>query len=325
MHRLIKLLAVGFCSLALAPAASAQETPVLKAAVLKVGTVNWELETIKQNSLDTQNGFQLEVMGMAGNPATRIAFQGGEADIVVADWLWVARQRADGHDYVFVPYSKSVGGLMVPKDSQAKSLNDLVGQKIGIAGGPVDKSWLILRAYAEQEYGLDLAAETEQVFGAPPLIFKSALSGETAGAINFWHFAAKMKAKGMRELISVSEAAKALGLNPDTPLLGYVFHGKMLKEQPDLVRGFMAASRGAKDVLANDPTAFDKIRPMMRAKSDADFEALKAGFIAGIPAPGPVNEEQAEQMLEVMGRLGGEKLVGSATSLPEGVFVVPEG
>lgn len=325
MHRFMKLVAASLSFLTLGFAAHAEDVPVLKAAVLKVGTVNWELDTIRHLGLDKQNGFQLEVMGLAGNPATRIAFQGGEADIVVADWLWVARQRADGHDYVFVPYSKAVGGLMVPKDSEAQSLKDLAGQKIGIAGGPVDKSWLILRAFAEQEYDMDLAAETEQVFGAPPLIFKNALAGETAGAINFWHFAAKMKAKGMRELISVSEAARALGLDPETPLLGYVFHGSMLKDRPDLVRGFMAASRGAKDVLATDPKAFDRIRPLMRAKSDADFEALKTGFIAGIPAPGPVNEEQAERMLEVMSRLGGEKLVGSATTLPEGVFVIPEG
>ncbi|WP_029062982.1 ABC transporter substrate-binding protein [Labrenzia sp. DG1229] len=325
MHRLMRLVAVSIWCLTLNFAANAEETPPLKAAVLKVGTVNWELDTIQHNGLDTQNGFQLEVMGLAGNPATRIAFQGGEADIVVADWLWVARQRADGHDYVFVPYSKAVGGLMISGDSDAKTLKDLAGQKIGIAGGPVDKSWLILRAYAEQEYGMDLAAETEQVFGAPPLIFKNALAGRTAGAINFWHFAAKMKAKGMRELISVSDAAKALGLDPETPLLGYVFHGDMLRERPNLVRGFMAASRGAKDILATDPQAFDRIRPLMRAKTDADFEALKTGFIAGIPALGPVNEEQAERMLEVMARLGGEKLVGSATTLPEGVFVIPEG
>lgn len=325
MHRFMKLVAASLSFLTLGFAAHAEDVPVLKAAVLKVGTVNWELDTIRHLGLDKQNGFQLEVMGLAGNPATRIAFQGGEADIVVADWLWVARQRADGHDYVFVPYSKAVGGLMVPKDSEAQSLKDLAGQKIGIAGGPVDKSWLILRAFAEQEYDMDLAAETEQVFGAPPLIFKNALAGETAGAINFWHFAAKMKAKGMRELISVSDAARALGLDPETPLLGYVFHGSMLKDRPNLVRGFMAASRGAKDVLATDPKAFDRIRPLMRAKSDADFEALKTGFIAGIPAPGPVNEEQAQRMLEVMSRLGGEKLVGSATTLPEGVFVIPEG
>ena len=56
---------------------------------------------------------------------------------------------------------------------------------------------------------------------------------------------------------------------------------------------------------------------------DAQFAALKAGFRAGIPAPGPVDEAAAQKMLEIMARLGGEELVGKMTSLPEGVFVQP--
>lgn len=322
MRRFVKL-AAALGGLLAATSTAFAETPVLKAAVLKVGTVNWELDTIRHYGLDQENGFQLEITGMAGNPATRVAFQAGEADIMVADWLWVARQRADGKDFVFVPYSKAVGGLLVGKESTAETLKDLKGKKIGIAGGPVDKSWLILQAYAEQAYGFDLKAETEQVFGAPPLIFKSALSGETDGAINFWHFSAKMKAKGMRELISVTEAATALGLDPETPLLGYVLHGDMVRNNPDLAAGLIAASRKAKMILSEDDSAWDRLRPIMRAKSDADFEALKAGFVAGIPAAGPVDEKQAAKMLDLMAKLGGEKLVGSAMTLPEGVFVSP--
>jgi len=56
---------------------------------------------------------------------------------------------------------------------------------------------LILRAYAQQEYGLDLKGENEQMFGSPPLIFKTGLKGDYTGVIIFWHFAAKMKASGM--------------------------------------------------------------------------------------------------------------------------------
>lgn len=82
--------------------AGASET--LKVAVLKFGTVNWELDVIRHNRIDMQ------VQGMAGK------------------------------DYVFIPYSKSVGGLMVSANSPVQSLADLQGQKIGIAGGPVDKS-----------------------------------------------------------------------------------------------------------------------------------------------------------------------------------------
>ena len=306
---------------AITASAALAEMPTLRAAVLKFGTVNWELDTIKNNKLDEANGFALEVQGMAGGAAAKVAFQGGETDVIVSDWLWVARQRAAGKDYVFIPYSKAVGGLMVPADSSAKSLADLKGTKIGIAGGPLDKSWLILRAYAAQEYGLDIAAESEQVFGAPPLIFKTSLQGELDGAINFWHFMAKMEAGGMKKLVDVTEAAAALGLDPDIPLLGYVVQGKMLRDNPELVDGLARASRQAKEILASDDAAWDDLRARMKPKNDAEFQALIAGFRAGIPTVSKVDEEAAGRMLKLMVELGGKELLGPVTELPEGVFL----
>ncbi|GGX71605.1 ABC transporter substrate-binding protein [Tateyamaria omphalii] len=317
-----KALAAAVFATVIATSACA-DNPVLRASVLKFGTVNWELNTIKHHGFDAAHGFNLQVQGVAGGSAAKVAFQGGETDVIVSDWLWVARQRAAGKDYVFIPYSKAVGGVMVPNDSPAQTLADLVGTKIGIAGGPLDKSWLILRAYAEKTYGIDLKADTEQVFAAPPLIFKSALSGELDGAINFWHFLAKMEASGMRKLVDVADAATDLGLDPDTPLLGYVVKGEMLRDMPDVVKGLAAASRDAKGLLATDDAEWDRLRDKMSAKIDAQFEALKAGFRAGIPAPGPVDEDAAARMLELMVELGGKELMGEAQELPEGTFLQP--
>ena len=308
---------------AIASPGLAEDLPRLKAALYMSGTVAWEVDTIQHNGFDRDAGFRMEVMDIAGGAAGRVALAGGEVDMIVADWLWVAAQRAEGKDYVFIPYSKAVGGLYVGKDSTAQSLKDLAGAKIGIAGGPNDKSWLILRAYAQQELDFDLAGQSEQVFGAPPLIFKSALSGEVDGAINFWHFGAKMEASGMRLLASTSQAAVALGLNPETPLLGYVLTGDFVRNNPEIVEGMVRASRRAKDLLASDPAAWDRLRDKMRAKTDAQFEALKAGWIAGIPAPGPVSREDASKMLAIMASLGGADLVGKATTLPEGLFYEP--
>lgn len=304
--------------------ARAQEMPQVRGAVLKIGTVNWELQTITANGFDKAHGFELVVQPHADNGATRVALEGGEADFAVADWIWAARQRAAGKDYVFIPYSRAVGGVVVPGDSDAQSLADLAGAKIGIAGGPLDKSWLILQAYARQELDMDLAGATEQVYGAPPLIFKSGLSGELGGAINFWHFLAKMKAAGMRELISVAEASQALGLNPDTPLLGYVLKESFIAENPGIAQAFYGASRDAKMLLQNDDSAWEAIRPIMNANNDAQFEALREGFRAGIPAAGPVNEQDAGRLLQLMADLGGEKLVGQATTLPAGLFATTE-
>lgn len=319
----ITKLAGAALALALTAGAVLAETPVLRAQVLKFGTVNWELDTIERNGFDTANGFDLEVTGVAGSSAAQVAFQAGETDVIVSDWLWVARQRAAGHDFVFLPYSKAVGGVMVPAGSSAKTLGDLDGARIGIAGGPLDKSWLILQAYAAQEHGMDLKAATEQVFGAPPLIYKTALDGDLEAGINFWHWQAKMDAAGMRKLIDVADAARALGLDPETPLLGYVLKGELAREHPELVAGLSAASRAAKDLLASDPSAWEALRGRIKPANETEFEALKAGFIAGIPAPGPVDEDAAAKMLAVMAKLGGSDLVGDATTMPDGVFVQP--
>lgn len=313
-------MSAGIAAAVLASAAAAQDLPVIRAATLETGTLNWELQTIIQNGLDEANGFHLEATGYADNPATRIALEGDAADIAVADWIWVARQRADGKDYVAIPYSTAVGSLVVRDDSDVQTLEDLKGGKIGIAGGPLDKSWLILRAYTQDQFGFDLADETEQVYGAPPLIMKAAMDGETDGAINFWHFLAKMKAGGMREVMDVATAAEALGLDPNTPLLTYYMKGDWAEENPELVAGLYHASRQAKDMLMED-AAWEGILDLVGAANDTELAALQEGYRQGIPVEGPVDTRAADAMLKVMADLGGEELVGQATTLPEGLFL----
>jgi len=307
--------------LAVAVTPALAELPVLTIASQASGTVAWELDTIRHHGFDEAHGFRLEVQEVAGKAAGQIAFRGGEVDVIVDDWIWVARQRVAGHDITFIPYSRAVGGVMVPQDSNAQALRDLTGTKIGIAGGPNDKSWIILRAYAAQQ-GFDLLAETEQVYGAPPLIFQTARSGEMGGAINFWHFMAKQEAAGMRHLISVAEAAEALGMDPAMPLLGYVVQSALVAEQPELVEAFAKASRAAKTFLDSKEADWDRLRPMMNAADEAEYQSLVAGWRAGIPEAGPVDEGSARAMFRLMVELGGEDLVGTATDLPEGVFVL---
>lgn len=302
----------------------AQTPPGIRIGTLENGTVNWEIQTIRGQGLDRANGFSLVPMILAGNPATQVAMQGGEVETIVSDFLWVAQQRARGSDFVFLPYSTAVGGLMVKADSPVQSLADLKGKKIGIAGGPVDKSWLILRAWSRDKLGQDLAETTEQVFGAPPMIQNAAETGEVDAAINFWHFQAKARAQGMREVMSVATAARDLGLDPSTPLLGYVLRESWIDKNPDLARGLARASRATKELLGSDDAAWDGIRSYMEARDDAEFQALRDGWRAGIPAPGPVNAENAQKLFATMAALGGEELTGGLTELPQGLFWSPE-
>ena len=116
---LLKTLGSAAVCAVIAASSAFAETPVLRAAVMESGTVNWELDTITHYGFDADHGFDLAVTGMGGGNASQIAFLGGEADVIVSDWLWVARQKAAGVDLVFIPYSKAVGGLLLKDASPA--------------------------------------------------------------------------------------------------------------------------------------------------------------------------------------------------------------
>lgn len=305
-------------TLTLAGAAWA-ETPLgeVRIGTIAGGTVGWELQAIKEHGFDRANGFELVVEELAGNPATQIALQGHEVDAIVTDWIWAARAQDGGLDLRLVPFSTAVGALLVPGDSAAQGLADLKGRKIAIAGSPIDKSWLILRAWAAAE-GLDLAAETEQVFAAPPLVSQALASGEVQAMVNFWNFNAKMLAGGARELVSVAEALERLGLDPRSPLLVYAIQRD--RADAGVAPALAAASQAAKDLLAGDDAAWDSLRPLMNAGSEAEFLALRDGWRAGIPARGAVDIAAASDFFSVLAEFGGEEVTGGLTAVPDGLF-----
>lgn len=293
----------------------------VKIGVLKFGTVNWELDVIKQHGLDKAAGIDLSIVELANNQATAVALQAGEVDVIVTDWLWVTRQRAEGARFTFVPYSTSVGSLVVPADSPIQTLADLDGKRLGIAGGPVDKSWLVIRAAAAQRDGLDLDGAVEKIFGAPPLLNEQIQLGEIDAVINNWNFVAQLEAKGYRKVVGAGEAAKELGIETEVPLLGYVFAEDWAQTHKADVLGLVQASRGAKKILTESDQEWERLRPMMKAPDDATFRALRDGFRAGVPAAwGEAERSDAAKLFAIMAALGGKELVGDNTELQPGTF-----
>ncbi len=296
------------------------EMPTLRIGVLKYGTVNWELQTIKSYHLDKEAGFHLEVVPFAGKQATSTALHGEAVDAIVNDWIWVSRQRHDGRMYGFIPYSRMVGGMVVRQGIE--NLPDLKGKTIGVAGGPTDKSWLLFQAICRQKYGFDLAASVDVVFGAPPLLSKKLESGELDGVINFWHYIAKLEAKGFKRLLDVSDVLGDLGLKNDIPMIGYVFSGRISQQHPELMVALSKASRKAKDILKNSPQAWERLKPVIKTKNEKEFSALKAGFLAGIPDKWDDEIRlSANKLYELLARQGGTDLVGKQMSLASGTFV----
>lgn len=292
----------------------------VKVGVLKFGTVNWELDALKHHGLDAAEGIDVEIVPFAGEDATAIALQAGEVDLIVSDWLWVSRMRSEGTDLTFVPYSTSVGSIMVPGDSPLASLADLKGKTIGVAGGPLDKNWLLIQGLAKRDHGLDLSAENEIVFGAPPLLAEKARQGEIDAVLNFWHYCARLEANGFRTLISGGDAARALGAKGAVAAIGYVFSEGWAKEHPAAAEGFVKASRATKALLAKDDAEWNRLSGLMKADG-RELETLRDRYREGIPSR-PIADEQedAARIYGLLADLGGAKLVGSAQAMAEGTY-----
>ena len=303
-------------------AVSETSKPVVKVGVLKWGTANWELQTLLKEKLDDKNKYKLEVVGLANKNATATAFQGREVDVILTDYIWVNRQRADGANFTFVPHSLTVGGLIASPDSGIESVADLVGKKLGIAGGPVDKSWVILQAYAKEKLGINLRDQVETVFAAPAVINEQLIEGKIDAVLNFWHYNARLKAAGMNEIISVKSALKELDLNHQTPLLGWVFDKEWAEKNSDLITAFLDSSFQTKAILLNQLEVWVGLKKKMKAdQDDVLFTTLRDAYRDGIVEEFTKNHAiSASEVFSVMASIGGEKLVGPSKKLDPETF-----
>lgn len=210
---------------------------------------------------------------------------------------------------------------MVPANSPIKTVADLGGKRVGVAGGALDKSWLLLQAYARQQAGLDLAKAATPAFGAPPLLSEKLEAGELDAALLYWNFCARLEAKGFRRLLGVDEMTKSFGIDGSIAFIGYVFDRSHAGLTSETIDAFAGASRKAKQALATQDALWADIRPLMQASDDASFQVLKRNFIAGIPRR-PIEQERADaaKLYAILAGLGGERLVGKTLSLPDGLY-----
>ena len=298
------------------------DSETIRVGVLKFGTVNWALKVMQEKGLAEAEGVHLEVVPLANKNATNVALQGGAVDMIVTDWIWVSRQRAEGKNYTFAPYSLAVGAMMVRPDAGINNIAELRNKNLGIAGGPVDKSWLLLRAYSQKTIDQDVADLAKANFAAPPLLNELINKGELDAVLNFWHYTARLKAKGMTELVSVNEILPKLGVQGSLPLLGWVFDEDWGNQHRSAVEAFLRAARQATALMKTDDALWaDYLRPFTKAKDDATLIALRDGFRAGVPQQfGAQEKAVAEQVFAILAKLGGEKLVGNSMELAAGTF-----
>jgi NitT/TauT family transport system substrate-binding protein len=268
--------------LSLPAALAAQELPSVRVGMLQFGTAHWELAHIRNAGLDRHYGYRLELIPLANSSAGRLALSAGSVDWIVSDWVWAAQRTLAGEPLRFIPFSTRIGELLVPSASPVRSLADLSGKRIGVAGGPQGKSWQLLQAAARLQ-GVDLTTAAAVSFGSPPLLGRELQQGRIDALLTFWHFAARLRARGdYRTLIGADEIAAQLGLDPALPMLGYLARASFVVEKHALANAFASSVYAAKRQLRDD-RHWSALRPLMRADAEADFAALRHGYRAGEP------------------------------------------
>jgi NitT/TauT family transport system substrate-binding protein len=286
----------------------------------KTGTFAWQLDVIRRHGLAGSAGLDLKVSEYASPDAGKLALNSGSVDIAVVDWLWVARARALGAKLLFYPYSSSVGSVMVKGDSELQKIGDLKGKVLAVAGGPLDKSWLIVQAAAMRQ-GIDLKRETTLQYGAPPLIFQKLQQGEAEASLNFWNFCARQEAQGYRRILDVRDAQAALGLKEPIAAIGYAFTEEFAAAHKSTIDRFIAVAQKADDIMLRSDAEWDALRPLMNAEDEWTFKTYRDRTREGMPRR-PIAAEiaDARALFRTLADIGGAELVGPAQELDPGLY-----
>lgn len=292
----------------------------IRVAVQKTGTVAWELDVVRAHGLDKEAGLTIEVTELASPEAGKIALRGGSADVIVSDWLWVSRERGLGAKLSIYPYSSTLGAVMVAAASPIRTFADLKGRKLAVAGGPIDKNWLLLQAAMKQD-GIDLKSQASIVYGAPPLLAAKTVSGEMDATLNYWNFCASLEAKGFRRVGGIEDVLPTLGAKGRTAMIGYVFDERWADKNRGTIARFIAVTRSAKEILAASDAEWERIAPLTGAADATTLRVYRDRYREGIPRR-PIADEEADArvLYRVLATIGGVSLVGPTRELDPGTF-----
>ena len=98
---MVPMLGFAFAAMiVLAAQTGAMAADRIRLAVQRTGTLAWELDVIRTHGLDRKLDLAIETIELASTEAGKIALKGGSADLMLSDWLWVARERSLGDNFI---------------------------------------------------------------------------------------------------------------------------------------------------------------------------------------------------------------------------------
>ena len=316
---MFKVFFIGFCLWVSGNSFAAEKTTI-RLGVQASGTLEWELQALQDNPQVKSADFELQIQPVANAEAGKIALQSGAVDMIVSDWIWVSSLRATGADFTFYPYSNTSGALVVADKSPIHSIADLKGKRLGIAGGELDKNWLLLQALAQKE-SLDLNGSVEKTYGAPPLINEQIKQNRVDAVLTYWHFAARLEAQGYRQIIDGRGILKGLGITENVPSIGYVFKQSWAESHQQAINNFFKASKQAKNQLCTSDAVWKKTIPLLHADDVSTQALMRQRYCeGGIEQWGEKEQQAAARIYTMLRTLSNNRLTGQSEKLQPGTF-----
>lgn len=299
---------------------TANDKDLIRIGAMASGTLAWELQAMKDQGLLDKAGFDLEITPLANQQAGKVALQANSVDMIISDWIWVSSMRSEGIPFTFTPYSNSAGGLLVAANSDIKNLKDIKGKKLGIAGGELDKNWLLLQVLARQQ-GLDLGQSVEKIYGAPPLLEQQLKAGRIDAILTYWQFAARLETEGYRQLMSGEDIIRQLGIEESVPSLGYVFRQDWAEQHKAGLQDFLQLATKARNKLCNDDLAWQKVVHLTESTEPATQQKIHDRYCEGrVENWSAKNQNAAGQIYSWLNAISQSKLGGKGSNLQSGSF-----
>lgn len=260
---------------------------VMRARFEHNGSPRYMLYTIKRLGLDVENDFHLDVQLVSdelegGMETVEARLQDGDADLIDIDYISTARERAEGADIVAIhPYGRTVGGLVVPEDTEIGGLEDLPGKRIGVVRR-LDKNWILVRAACREFHGFDPDEESTPVeAGSKVELTRMIQENEVDGVLQFWPIVPEITETGpFTEVLPVSRLVQELsGVDRKLPISTFLTSEDFLDTNPETVDRFRNAYREAVSRLVDEDDLWEAIATDLMTYDDPDVvRAVRDGW-----------------------------------------------
>lgn len=286
-----------------------------------VGTQSYPPFVIKKFGLDKKYGFNLEVIPFTNPQASIAALQSASIELVVQDWITIARLRNQNVPVIGVaPFLSYVNTVLLPANAEIKTLADLKGKRLGTYT-KTGFDWIILQAVAKKQYGLDLASEVTLQEGAPSLLRGSLEQGQLDATLMYNSLTPDMVLSGKAKLLmTIHDVVAELGLS-EAPFLMYAIREDYAKQKPENAKAFVAAYQESIDILLSDADVWKEQGENLKLAPEATEmfrqNASKQFIKAFTPAMGDVLNKTFDI---VLGTAGAETM--GMTAMPDKVLTL---